>query len=218
MGNFHFGSSLNSISKLLRSKQLTFRGLYRGLGVACLFHAPALSIYLTTYDSSKLLLGRLIGQEWEETSAVFLASGFVAEVVSGVFWTPMEVVKQRMQVTALQENTFSQTSWQLARQTIKTEGFYGLYRGYGITLCVFVPYSMIYFTTYERMKVWRKDTLGLQSTKDLPFSSYLISSGLAGWQFDFYHKSYFASFSLHFSSFLSYSSALSSLSPFLFYF
>ena len=169
-----------SIRELLRTRQVSLWQLYRGVGVACLFHAPALSVYLTTYDTSKKLMAQRLGPGWEESSAVFLASGCFAEVMSGIFWTPMEVIKQHMQITALQRGAPTQTSWELAKQTVRAEGFFGLYRGYLLTLGVFVPYTMIYFVTYEKLKVLQRERLKLASSNDLPFSSYLLCSALAG--------------------------------------
>ena len=37
-------------------------------------------------------------------------------------------------------------------QTIRTEGVFGLYRGYWLTLLVFIPYSSLFFVVYEYLK------------------------------------------------------------------
>lgn len=40
------------------------------------------------------------------------------------------------------------------RQTIKSEGIRGLYRGYGATVFSFGPFSGLYFMFYEKIKLW----------------------------------------------------------------
>jgi len=109
---------------------------------------------------------------------VYLAAGFLAEVASGVFWTPMEVIKQRLQVTVLQESKVS--AFALAKDALRAEGLYGLYRGYLVTLAVFVPYTMAYFASYEWLKLWQMELLNVRTSKELPFWSYVVGSGVAG--------------------------------------
>jgi len=161
----------------------TFHRLYRGLPIACLFHAPALSVYLSTYDYCKNYFGRTFGENSLHHPLVHLSSGVIAEVFSGVFWTPMEVVKQRLQVSAFENTNSFKNSWDVVSSTLKSEGILGLYKGYFLTLCVFVPYSMVYFMMYERLKEWQQKRLGVQS---LPFYSFVISSAIAGKIFFFF--------------------------------
>lgn len=90
----------NTFVYLLR--QSGFKGLYRGYGISVLVQAPAVATYLTTYDVGKAWLST----NWDKYSTWFasssplvhLCSGFCAEAVSGFFWVPMEVLKQRVQV------------------------------------------------------------------------------------------------------------------------
>jgi len=185
--------SLNSssvFSKILAFRHINPLSLYRGLGIACLFHAPALSIYLSTYDGTKEQLLLRLGKGYEENPLIHLFSGLVAEVASGIFWTPMEVIKQRMQITAIQtmetapsmgiKGSTHNSATNLMLNTIKNEGLRGLYRGYWVTLGVFVPYSMVYFLCYERFKIMAKGMLNVESTNDLPLHGYCVSSFFAG--------------------------------------
>ncbi|KAF9948479.1 hypothetical protein BGZ72_009625 [Mortierella alpina] len=164
-------------------------GLYRGLPIALTLSAPGLSVYLTAYDLSKERIARLFPSYiGTDTVANHLASALIAEVSSGLFWTPMEILKSKQQVetvspavssslsstksTTVQARTASTTTaaaasassakpistLDLARKIYRQEGLLGFYRGYFITLGVFVPYSMIYFATYEQLKAmaWRQ--------------------------------------------------------------
>ncbi|CAO3571825.1 unnamed protein product [Mortierella alpina] len=177
-------------------------GLYRGLPIALTLSAPGLSVYLTAYDLSKDRIARLFPSYLgTDTVANHLASALIAEVSSGLFWTPMEILKSKQQVETISPAPSSSSSssvssnkapsvhartasttaaaaaaagpasasasasaakpistLDLARRIYRQEGLLGFYRGYFITLGVFVPYSMIYFATYEQLKTmaWRQ--------------------------------------------------------------
>jgi len=148
--------------------------LYQGVGIACLLGTPALSIYYTTYDKSKELCCMLLGQE-EETTSIHVVSAAMAEIVSGAIWTPMELVKQKLQVkgalkkkvpspapVAAAEAAAAADSAAAAAPAAGTSGLVqrihekhgwgGFYRGYLLGLMVFVPFSACYFISYEKLK------------------------------------------------------------------
>lgn len=58
---------------------------------------PAHALYFTGYESSKRFLGRHLG----EGSVTNFLSGFWADVMGSLIWTPMDVIKQRLQVAGL---------------------------------------------------------------------------------------------------------------------
>lgn len=127
-------------------------GLYRGLPVALTLSAPALSVYLTAYDLSKDAIARRFPHLGSDSVFNHMASAVVAEVSSGLFWTPMEVLKSKQQVENLSRIRASGSAaaptaalghkpigtWELARRIYHQEGLQGFYRGYFITLGVFV--------------------------------------------------------------------------------
>ncbi|KAJ3330574.1 hypothetical protein HDU76_005337 [Blyttiomyces sp. JEL0837] len=132
--------------------------LYRGLGVSLVFSVPALSIYLSSYDACKSRLSA-----WEKNGAsggsgsvwVHATAGAAAECVSGLFWTPMEVIKSKLQVGVGANGnvaTSTMSTVGLVRDILATQGVQGLFKGYWISLGVFVPYTVIYFVTYEKLK------------------------------------------------------------------
>lgn len=143
-------ASFNSVaSTLLKSDG--FRGLYRGFGISVTMQAPAIATFLTSYDWAKANISNPSTPYFTSTSPlVHLVSGLVAETVSAVFWVPMEVVKQRAQV---RRGTLSAaTSTTIVRDLLRHEGPRALFKGYGLTVGVFGPYSMLYFMAYERFK------------------------------------------------------------------
>ncbi|KAG0229480.1 hypothetical protein BGW42_001570 [Actinomortierella wolfii] len=184
------------------------RGLYRGLPVALTLSVPGLSVYLTVYDLSKQVFARTSAAALKDgTVWNHMAAATVAEVSSGLFWTPMEVLKQKQQVQDMARHRLDRcptsagsasapsptptsfkpiSTLQLAKRIYQHEGLLGFYRGYFITLGVFVPYSIIYFTTYEELKalaLQKRRTKYPRSTEDprhpLPFLTVAASAAVS---------------------------------------
>lgn len=148
-----------------------YASLYRGLPVALTFTVPALSVYLSCYEWSKQSLYKNVGIH-RDSAWSHLLSGCGAEVSAGLVFTPMEVMKNRLQTQKKYADTKAST---LASQILKKEGIRGFYKGYWMSLVVFVPHSMAYFLTYEKLKKWliTEDT---QSKTGL----YMLCSSLGG--------------------------------------
>ncbi|CAO3625939.1 unnamed protein product [Cunninghamella blakesleeana] len=123
-----------------------------------------------------------------------MLSGSVAEIVAGTLFTPMEVLKNQLQTSK------ALTTKQLAKTIYQQEGISGFFKGYWMGLVVFLPHTMIYFSTYEylkskltiyyRMKVSSSsessESLIINHSKNqmdyashLPWNYYLISSSIA---------------------------------------
>lgn len=156
-----------------------FRGLYRGFGISVIMQAPAVATFLTTYDWSKARIAEETSLS-KQSPIVHLTSGLVAETVSAVFWVPMEVVKQRAQVRPGIMSAASSTS--IARDLLAHEGPRALFKGYGLTVGVFGPYSMLYFMAYERFKSTAASYLHNDSTaiEKLPTATVAMCAASAG--------------------------------------
>ena len=74
-----------------------------------------------------------------------MTAASVGEVVACFVRVPVEVVKQRTQAKG-------QTSWFNLLGTLRSEGFRGLYRGYGTTVAREIPFSFIQFPLWEYLK------------------------------------------------------------------
>ena len=143
------------------------RAFYRGLGVSLLFSGPAATLYLGVYATMQEYQQR---HNWIPQRLQIPVSAIMAEVVSGALWTPMEVIKARQIVS---KSTMHQNPIQLAADIYRHEGLRGLYRGYYLTLAVFVPQSIVYFSTYELLK-------SRILPSDPMFIQYAACAGLAG--------------------------------------
>ncbi len=151
-----------------------FRGIYAGVGSVLIGSAPGAALFFVSYESMKALFktgreadasiqGRIgatrLGN-WSEPVEHMVAAS-VGEVAACAVRVPTEVVKQRAQ--ALQEaSSMAALRAILARRsTVGVAGVWReLYRGWGITVMREVPFTVIQFPLWERMKEWRRRTEG----------------------------------------------------------
>lgn len=152
-------------------------GLYRGFGVSVCMQAPAMATFLTSYDWTKSQISKLTPLS-DTSPLVHLASGLIAETVSAVFWVPMEVIKQRAQVRRGAMSHASSAA--IARDLFVHEGPRALFKGYGLTLAVFGPYSMLYFTIYEQFKSSAVWLLNLHDGSQLSMPTIATCAATAG--------------------------------------
>lgn len=152
-------------------------GLYRGFGISVCMQAPAMATFLTSYDWAKEQISK--NTSLADTSPlVHLASGLVAEIISAVFWVPMEVIKQRAQVR--RGAMAHASSVAITRDLLVHEGPRAFFKGYGLTLAVFGPYSMIYFMMYERFKSSATSLLNLNDSSQLSMPAIATCAASAG--------------------------------------
>ncbi|KAI8802738.1 mitochondrial carrier domain-containing protein [Cladochytrium replicatum] len=177
----HRPSLIQTASSILRTEGI--RALYRGISVSVAFSVPAMSTYLTSYDVMKATLGHWL-PGGEESALVHGASAVVAEGLSGLFWTPMEVLKNRLQTNRSQGmdrglSDIKKTA-NLAASVYRAEGLRGFYKGYLLSLGVFVPYTVTFFLTYEQLKMMAIARTPSRSQQELPFYAFLLSSACSG--------------------------------------
>lgn len=105
---------------------------YRGLPVSLVITTPAVALYLCTYRQSKETLTPYLG----DTTITYVSAGVVAEVVSSLLWTPLEVIKARLQISKSVEDGRLMGN---LRSIWRGEGYRGFYRGYGLGLAIYIP-------------------------------------------------------------------------------
>ena len=150
------------------------RGLYKGLTFAALGCLPAVCLYFTSYELSKQ---KLLEYSLFKNNAflAYFASGMIAETVSCLFFVPIDVIKERLQVQSNLRG-YNYTSGLNALQVItKGEGILGLYRAFGATLSSFGPFSALYFMMYEYCKQYL-----VGEKKEIDFFQSLLCAGVAG--------------------------------------
>ncbi|KAJ1979699.1 hypothetical protein H4R33_005654 [Dimargaris cristalligena] len=103
----------------------------------------------------------IIGLLSHHSMGNYAVSAMCAEMLSGLIWTPMEVMKNRLQVIRRTGPLGPEIPLRggshtlaLASQIYRTQGIAGFFRGYWLSIAVFVPHTVIYFVTYEKLKSW----------------------------------------------------------------
>jgi solute carrier family 25 iron transporter 28/37 len=74
---------------------IPLKAYYRGIGVTILTVTPATALYLTTREAAQVALLPHLG----DSALNDAASGVVAEFAGSVLFTPMEVLKARLQIS-----------------------------------------------------------------------------------------------------------------------
>ncbi|KAJ3119827.1 hypothetical protein HK098_005105 [Nowakowskiella sp. JEL0407] len=155
-----------------------WRSLFSGITIALTFSIPALTTYITSYDYLKPFIAHLFGLS-VTNAIVHLISGALSETISAVFWTPMEVIKARLQTSNSSVSTAS-----MIRSIYNAEGIAGFYRGYFLGIAVYVPHSIVFFIVFEQLKMLFSKTLfdpsqPLEIDQSLPVWAVLVSSMIA---------------------------------------
>lgn len=120
-----------------------FKGIYRGLGVAAIGSAPGAALFFSTYETAKPIAASNLG---DRPVAVQGSAASCGEIMACLVRVPTEVVKQRMQAGQYQ------SLMEGAQTIMKTEGISGFYRGYLTTVSREIPFALIQFPLWERMK------------------------------------------------------------------
>lgn len=83
-----------------------------------------------------------------------LATGAFAQVLAGVVYTPIDIVKERMQVQAMMQHSYSYPSPLAAYQALmhQGQGVKGIFKGYWATNAVWLPWNALYIAGYEQLK------------------------------------------------------------------
>jgi hypothetical protein len=147
--------------------RFNLRSSFNGLPITLLFSVPASALYFTTYDVAKKNIP--FNGFMKHTLAAIAAEG-----IASFLFTPMEVIKQKLQVCP-QSSTMS-----IVRNLYQSHGLGGFYKGYFITQIVFVPYTISYFVTYEKLKgMFSMNFDARQMSSGLPLHLYVLCSSIA---------------------------------------
>ncbi|EPS69201.1 hypothetical protein M569_05566, partial [Genlisea aurea] len=120
------------------------RGLYRGIGAMGLGAGPAHAVYFSVYElCKKSFSGGDPGNH-----VAHAASGVCATVASDTVLTPMDMVKQRLQLG----NSPYKGVWDCVRRVARDEGMGAFYASYRTTVLMNAPFTAVHFATYEAAK------------------------------------------------------------------
>lgn len=157
--------------------------LYRGLGLSLVMAIPSNVVYFSGYeflrDSSPLKHDYPIINP--------LLCGSIARIIAATTVAPLELIKTRVQAVPSTGNsiTSSEIFKMVVRNTlneIRVEGVGTIFKGLGLTLWRDVPFSGIYWSSYEYITHKLKATicLGEKSTSLNPETTLFIRSFMGG--------------------------------------
>lgn len=131
-----------SLGSILKLEGL--RGLYRGIAAMGLGAGPAHAVYFSVYESSK----KFLSSENRNNSVAHAASGVFATVASDAVFTPMDVVKQRLQLKGSPYRGVGDC----VKRVLVEEGIGAFYASYRTTVVMNAPFTAVHFATYEAAK------------------------------------------------------------------
>lgn len=119
-------------------------GLYRGIAAMGLGAGPAHAVYFSVYEACKEAFS---GGD-PNNSAAHAMSGVFATVASDSVITPMDVVKQRLQL----KNSPYGGVGDCVKRVFLEEGIGAFYASYRTTVVMNAPFTAVHFATYEAAK------------------------------------------------------------------
>ena len=156
-------ASAQDMSKYVQ--QQSIRTLYRGVTAVFAGVVPAHSAYYSIYEVAKDRFGANRRGHHPMAAA---ASGAVATIAHDAVMTPLDVVKQRMQLGVYQSIS------QALRNIIKTEGVSSLFLSLPTTIIMNIPAASVNVAVNESCRRI------LNPSGDYDMSTYMISGTFAG--------------------------------------
>lgn len=144
--------------------------LWRGVISMVAGAGPAHAVYFAVYEQGKRWLK--IGGEGDAAKAAAWKSslaGALATTTADAVMNPFDVVKQRMQM----QNSPYHGIVDCFRKLYVQEGFQIFYRSYPATLLLNIPFHMIQFPIYERLR-------NITNSHRSSTANHLMAGGVAG--------------------------------------
>ena len=154
----HGGSELAAMRAVARgviADRGVVRGLYHGFpwlaGPLLMCEAVYYTLYIVMKKAMHDFSERHIAPQHRETADFvipFVAGGF-AEAGATIVSVPTDILTQRMQILP---RNHAGSAPAVLRSVVKEQGLSGLYRGTTVTIATCVPFSAVWFCTYEALK------------------------------------------------------------------
>lgn len=142
-----------------------FTRLWRGVQTILVGCIPAHALYFSAYETVKAATTTHDGKVTAWGSSL---AGAAAVIGHDVVMTPLDTIKQRMQLGHYQ------TASSAIREVIRLEGASALYRSFTVTLLSNIPYGMVMVSTHEISKQW------LASPDRPNWQTVLVASSMGG--------------------------------------
>lgn len=171
----HFSGTIDAFMKISHYEGV--RSLWSGLGPTLVLALPTTVIYFVAYEQFRLRLKefyqkRTINAQQELPLWIPLVAGGSARVMAVTIVNPLELIRTKMQSERLSYTEVGRGF----KSMLKMQGVLGLWNGFFPTILRDVPFSAIYWTTYETIK---KRSNVTQPTFGFSFMGGAISGGVA---------------------------------------
>ncbi|XP_050072098.1 probable mitochondrial glutathione transporter SLC25A40 [Anopheles maculipalpis] len=170
----HFNGTIDAFTKISRYEGVP--SLWSGLGPTLILALPTTVIYFVAYEQFRIRLKELYqrrkGRDAELPIWLPLLAGSSARVLAVTIVNPLELIRTKMQSEKLSYREVGQAF----RSMLRVQGVFGLWKGFFPTILRDVPFSGIYWTTYESIK---KRFNVSQPTFAFSFAGGAVSGGVA---------------------------------------
>lgn len=142
-------------------RQDGIRGLYRGFGTVIVGTIPSRMVLLTSLETTKLAASNLVDKlNVSEATKAALANGtagLISSLLSQAVFVPIDVVSQRLMIQGTPEATKYSGGIDVVRKIVKADGFFGLYRGFGMSVITYSPSSAVWWGSYgaSQRLIWK---------------------------------------------------------------
>jgi len=149
----HFNGTIDAFIKIVRSEGPL--SLWSGLPPTLVMAIPGTMLYYTSYEVVKRNLTPLCADPFCSTPIwVVFTSAMTARIIAATVVSPLELIRTKMQSRNLK---YKEVGVAL-RQLMEQRGWQGLWLGLVPTLLRDVPFSVIYWSSYESLKNSFKQT------------------------------------------------------------
>ncbi|KAF2077378.1 hypothetical protein CYY_001306 [Polysphondylium violaceum] len=150
----HYTGTFDGLKKLYTNEG--FKGYYKGFLTSEVGYLSSRAIYFGTYEVLKQSFQKFTNQSHldESSEQLFMIttiSGGIAEMFATLIWVPFDVATQTVQIQD-PKNPEYRPGLHVFKKIYQERGFTGLYRGFGATMIKNVPFSGIWWGTYELTK------------------------------------------------------------------
>lgn len=144
-GALRYNGVIHCANEIIRKEGVA--RLYRGLPAVAVGAIPSHAIHFAVYEWSKHRLG-IDDHDLDVNPFKFALAGSLAVVSHDAIITPLDVIKQRLQVF----NSPHKGVMDTAKSIISKEGLSAFYASYPTTVALNVPFMTVHFVVYESLK------------------------------------------------------------------
>lgn len=163
----HFNGTLDALMKITRYEGVS--SLWSGLSPTLILAVPATVVYFVTYEQLRTRLNDRFCKGVKQPAWIPLAAGCTARLWAATVVSPLELIRTKMQSKKLSYFEMHQALQSL----LQYHGWRGLWKGVGPTLLRDVPFSGIYWVSYEQIKAF-------SSTSKVTFMYSFLAGSIAG--------------------------------------